>query len=67
MCAASTGTAMDDHWFDDIVLSSEALLDTTSVDVEVTLNGQQFTGGGVSLAYDAPIVVSSFSPTSGPL
>ena len=64
--AASNGLAADNYWLDDLTLTSEALLEATDVAVEVSLNGQQYTLDGVRFTYDAPVYVSSFSPTTGP-
>ncbi len=35
--------------------------------VQASLNGQQFTPGGIGFEYYPPLVVSGFSPTSGPV
>ena len=51
---------------DDLTLVTDALIAPVRTNVEVTLNGQQYTSSPAALMYDAPVAVSSFSPTSGP-
>lgn len=65
--SAHTGLAVDNHWIDDLTFSTDALIGHQSVGVEVTVNGQQFTNDALTLWYDAPIVVSTFSPSTGPV
>ena len=65
--AASTGLAVDEHLVDNLTISTDALIAPLSTQVEVTLNGQQYTRSGRAIVYDAPIVISAFSPTSGPI
>jgi len=65
--AAHTGLAVDRHFFDNLTLTTDALIRQARVEVEVTLNGQQFTKDKMPLLYDSPPVISSYSPTSGPM
>jgi hypothetical protein len=65
--AAHTGLAVDRHMLDNVTLSTDSLIKPARVEVEVTLNGQQFTSDLVPVVYDAPITISHYSPTSGPL
>ena len=68
-----TSSSVDEHLLADIVIRADALsgeyraFEDEPVKVEVTLNGQQFTGSTVQYTYIAPSRVSAFSPTSGPV
>jgi hypothetical protein len=65
--AAHTGLAVDRMALDNLTIATDALLERARVEVEVTLNGQQFTSDRVNVVYDAPITISHYSPTSGPI
>ena len=65
--AAHTGLAVDNHWIDRIVLSTDAGIDYATATVELTLNGQQFTYQKAMLKYAPEAVMTALSPTSGPV
>ena len=70
---ARTSASVDEHLLGDIEIRTDALsgayraFEDEPVDVELTLNGQQFTGSDVQYTYLAPARVSAFCPTSGPV
>ncbi|MGZ0214397.1 MAG: IPT/TIG domain-containing protein, partial [Actinomycetales bacterium] len=64
---ARTSAAVDQHMLGEVIIESDALVEDHAVDVEVTLNGQQFSTTGSDFTYYAAPRVSAFSPTSGPV
>ena len=65
---ARTSSAVDEHVLSGIEIVADALVESQSVSVEVTFNGQQFShGGGASFVYLPRPHVCAVSPTSGPV
>ena len=63
---ARTSERTDEHRVDNLRLTVGAEVDPRSALVEVSSNGQQFTASRVPFVYNAPHVVSSFTPERGP-
>merc|ERR1711871_1154737 len=57
----------DKHWLQSVSIKADAWLSIPiAVDLQVTMNGQQFVSQHNGYTYDNPPIVSSFSPSSGP-
>ena len=58
---------MDEHLLGAVRIEGDAFVEEHAVALEVTLNGQQFSGSAVEYTAFAPPRVSAFCPTSGPV
>ena len=62
---ARTGAAGGEHLLGDVEIVTDALVESQSLPVVLTLNGQQWTSSSVEHTHGQPARVSAFSPTSG--
>ena len=64
--SANTGLAVDKHLIDDLTLVTDALIAPVRTNVEVTLNGQQYTSDPAALMYARRWQSRASAPPAGP-
>jgi len=64
-CSSSCASPENAQWLDNLVIHSDALVQTAGVVVALALNGQQFYGVA-TFVYNADLHISAVWPTQGP-
>ena len=65
---ARSFSSYDKHWLNSMSVKADSFVSAeSSVDLQVSINGQQYTKDTHTYTYYAAPVVYSFSPNSGPM